>query len=214
MADINKKGEIIRQKGIKNVLEELGFKENKDFIFLNDGMNPYVLTDGEKPVGVVKINTGEERPMQFNYNGKVITVPVLSAADMSRQGAVDKDGKFKYGITSGNNGVGAIYVPGQGMVLSPNYEIKDIMQEVFRFENTDFSVPLSNGEMFENKQIQNNWGFVRGQDKMRRTAEKNFSPEELEQKRKEKMKKIETKVWDLEKDATSMMVQQHLTQRD
>ena len=34
-------GEIIRQNGIKNVLEEFGFKENKDFIFIPERQGVY-----------------------------------------------------------------------------------------------------------------------------------------------------------------------------
>ena len=194
-----KLGEIIRQNGMVEVLEQFGFEEDKDFIFLRNGPISYILTDGDRPLYAIKIHSGSERPMQFRQGAQTVEIPVTSEYDMNRAGAVDKDGKYKYGITSGNNGVGAVYIPSQGMIICPNYDIKEIMEEQFGFKDTNFGVPLSNGEMFQDRNLQNKWVFVKNQNKINRSMEKKLSKEELEQKHKEQTKKIETVTRKLEK---------------
>lgn len=191
------KGEIIRQNGIVNVLEQMGFKENEDFIFLRNGdTEPYVFVDGDKPLFAIRIYSGKENPMQVRVkyeNGKDVfkEIPVISEYDMNRHGAVDESGYFRYGITSGNNGIYAIYVPFQGMVISPKYEIKKIMETEFHFKETGFGVPLSNGAEFRDKSLQDKWRKVRDNEKYKDESEKKFSPEELEQKRKDNVQKYE-----------------------
>lgn len=166
-------GEIVRQNGIVNVLKQLGFEQDKDFIFIKNGPDEHVFMDGDRPLYAIRINSGAERPMQLQSDGKMIEIPVLSEMDMNTKGgAVDKDGKFKYGITSGNNSVGAVYIPFQGMIISPNYNIKNIMQEEFGFKDTGFGVPLSNSEQFRDKNMQEKWRFIINQDKIRRNMEK------------------------------------------
>ena len=160
-------GEIIKQNGIVNVLESLGFKRDEDFIFLPEEINRGIELD----TGVKK----QEIMLNFEkFNG-----------------SVDENGHIRYGITSGNNGVGAVYVPFQGLVLSPDYDIKNVMQEKFLLKDTGFSVPLSNGEQFVNKTLQSKWDNVRDNKKSKDLNSKNFTADELAHKRKDKMEKIE-----------------------
>ncbi len=195
------KGEIIRQNGILNVLAELGFKENEDFIFLRNGnVEPYIFMDGEKPMYAIKIYSGHEAPLQLYSQERKQTyeIPVIDELDINKQGAVDSDKHFRYGITSGNNGIGAIYVPGQGMIISPSYEIKNIMERLFRFHETGFFVPLSNGETFRSKNRQQEWNHVKNNQQWQDLRNKSLDVNEAEQKRRDKIYKIEQVTWALQ----------------
>lgn len=198
-------GEIVRQNGIINVLEQLGFKENEDFIFLRNGnTEPYVFMDGERPLYAIHIRSGKENPMQIHVKtekGKDVftEIPVVDDYEMNRRGAVDESGYARYGITSGNNGIGAVYIPFQGFIISPSYEIKNIMESNFRFKEEFFGVPLSNGEQFRDKSLQAKWKNVRDNKKNEDLSEKKYTPDELEQKHKDKTKKYEDAIFRLNK---------------
>lgn len=196
-----KDGEIIRQNGILNVLDKLGFHENEDFIFLRNGnTDPHIFMDGNKPVYAIKIYSGREAPLQIYSpeRQQTYTVPVIDDISMNQQGAVDENRHFRYGITSGNNGIGAIYIPFQGMIISPSYEIKNIMEKLFSFRETGFFVPLSNGESFRNKQQQSEWTHVKNNQQWQNLKDKSFNEIELEQKNREKIQKIEHATWKLQ----------------
>lgn len=187
------KGEIIRQNGIVNVLEQMGFKENEDFIFLRNGnTEPYLIVggvNGEEPSEAIQLGSGKRSPIVIRSKnaGKDIEIPVIDDEKMSKF-AVDKDGHYKYGVVSGNNGVSAVYIPLQGMVLSPSYEIRDIMIDWFGMKDEGFSVPMSNAESFYSKSLQQIWREMR---ERARSWYKKYTPDELEQKRKDKTKKYE-----------------------
>ena len=147
-------GEIIRQNGIKNVLEEFGFKENKDFIFIPE-------------------RQGVGYPFENGVPGSDLVLGIGAI-----RGSVDSNGHIRAAVTSGNNGVGAIYVPFQGMVLAPTYYIKNIIEKEFSVKDTDFGVPLSNGERFLSGTLQSNWDNVVSTIKSRaKTNNGKMSPE-------------------------------------
>lgn len=200
------KGEIIRQNSILNVLKELGFTENEDFIFLRNGnIDPYVFMDGDKPMYAIKIYAGHEEPLQIysQERKQTYTIQVIDDISMNHQGAVDENRHFRYGITSGNNGIGAIYIPGQGMIISPSYEIKNIMESMFRFRETGFFVPLSNGETFRNKNRQQEWNHVKNNKQWQDLKEKSFDKTELEHNNRKKIQKYEQAVWKLQESVNS-----------
>ena len=146
-------GEIIRQNGIKNILEEFGFKENKDFIFIPERQGVYY-------------------PFENGIKGSELKLGIENV-----RGSVDSNGHIRAAVTSGNNGVGAIYVPFQGMVLAPTYYIKNIIEEEFSVKDTDFGVPLSNGERFLSNTLQSNWDNVVSDMKLH-AKNRIMSPEE------------------------------------
>ena len=186
-------GEIIRQNGIVDVLEQLGFKKGTDFIFLPEEINRGIELDTGVKKTEIKLNLE-------NFKGST------------------ENGHIRYGITSGNNGVGAIYVPMQGLVLSPNYDIKNIMEEKFLLKDTGFSVPLSNGELFLNKTLQSEWDDVRDHKKGKDLNSKNFTADELKQQRTTKTEKIERAMLKLQqkinRDKMPKWAQEQLKNRD
>lgn len=164
-------GEIIRQNGIKNVLEEFGFKENKDFIFIPE-------------------RQGVGYPFENGVPGSDLVLGIGAI-----RGSVDSNGHIRAAVTSGNNGVGAIYVPFQGMVLAPTYYIKNIIEKEFSVKDTGFGVPLSNGERFLSNALQSNWDNVVSDMKLR-TKNRIMSPEE---EKEEKIKMANKVMKGLEK---------------
>lgn len=186
--------EIVHQNNILEILEQLGFKENKDFIFLP--------ADRNRPI---EIDSGAQK-----Y--------VLKLEFQDIRGAVDEKGHIKPGVTSGNNGVGAVYVPFQGMVVSPNYDIKDVMEKYFFLKDTGFSVPLSNGELLLNKSLQSKWQEVKDYEKGKKLSDKNFSSEELKQKQVNKETKFLKAKAELEKklnkDKLSVWAKEKLQELD
>lgn len=193
-------GEIIHQLGIVRLLEKLGFKENEDYIFLRNGnMNPIMLMDGDRPLYAIKIWSGKESPIQIYSEQRKNTyeIPVMDEYGMNKSGAVDENGYFRYGITSGNNGISAIYVPFQGLIISPSYELRNLMESEFYLKNTNFFVPLSNGEQFRDLRLQNQWKHVKQNVEFREKAEERFAPAEQEQRHKDKLYKYQRAAWDL-----------------
>lgn len=196
-------GEVIHQLGIVRLLEKLGFEENEDYIFLRNGnMDPIILMDGDKPMYAIKIWSGKESPIQIYSEQRKNTyeIPVMDDYEMNKSGAVDENGYFRYGITSGNNGISAIYVPHQGLIISPSYELRDLMRTKFYLKDTNFFVPLSNGEQFRDSRLQNQWKHVKRNVQYREKTEETFSPAEQEQRRRDKLRKYERASWDLLKE--------------
>lgn len=154
------KGEYVRREGITNVLKEMGYIENTDFIFLrSSNPEPYIFgSDGE--YSALWLVPGKKETV--NYAGKNID-NVITEYDLMHSFAIDnkKSGALKYGITSNNNGVAAIYIPNEGMIITPDYDLMRNAENSLLFEHTGMGVPLSNGEKLENKMLQKNWESVK-----------------------------------------------------
>lgn len=196
-------GEIISQNGIVNVLKQFGFTEGKDFIFLDEnnisdkhGTSYVIASDGKPLYGLASEDRkGKKEPVvvqHYTENGipkdRVQEIPVYSMGSKW-----DKDGHWKYGEMGSNNGVYGVYISGQGLILTENIEIPNLMRQEFRLKDSGLGIPVSNGTQFFDKSLQDKWRAVRNymKNEKSQTNDKNHNAnkQELFRRAVEQLKK-------------------------
>lgn len=196
------KGEIITQNGIVNVLQQFGFTENKDFIFLDEnnirdkhGSSYVIAADGKPLYGLAAEEKREQESIVIDHfveNGKPKDrVQKISVQAMGHKW--DENGHWKYGELGNNNGVYGIYISGQGLVLTKNVDMYNLMQQNFGLKDSSLGIPLSNGTQFWDKSLQDKWNAVQsGVNQLQNSDNKNESKASRFQSAMEKlMKKLD-----------------------
>ena len=140
--------ESVLNAGIVKVLEQHGFSENQDFMFISMNDQTDFVYDGV-PMYRITNSTTDKESFYSETLKRNITVNVINDFNM---GKTTPDGQ-----TSDNNSVYAVYVPYQGFVFTKNPKIKQLMEQEFQFKDTHFGIPLSNGGKFRDEKKQNAW---------------------------------------------------------
>jgi len=142
--------DIVIQNGIVKILEQKGYYKDKDFIFVGHDSETDLQFDGV-PMYRFAEYTNNTTSFYSEKLKKDITLEVINSANMYNG---------KWGQTSSNNGVYAVYVHKQGFVFTTNPEIKQLMEQEFKFQDTHFGIPLSNGAQFRDEKLQAIWKKV------------------------------------------------------
>jgi len=162
MDDVN---DVIVKDGIVNVLEHKGFYKDKDFIFVGNNSETDFSFDG---VPMYRIAEYQNNTTSFYLDElkRDVTLDIINSFSMRKPGV--------WGQTSSNNGVYAVYVPKQGFVFTINPEIKQLMEKEFKFQDTHFGIPLSNGAQFRDKKLQTTWKTMLFMEETKKLKKKNI----------------------------------------
>jgi hypothetical protein len=130
---------------IKKALEQRGFYENADFIFVGMNNETDFMFDGV-PMYRIANYQNDETTIYFEPLKRDLTLHVIRDLNMGTGGQ-----------TSSNNDVQAVYIPKQGFIFTKAPEIKWLMEKEFNFKDTHFGIPLSNGAIFRDDKQQKIW---------------------------------------------------------
>ena len=138
--------DITNYDDVKKVLEQRGFSENQDFMFVGMDSETDFMFDGIPMYRIANYlnNTTNFYSEQLKRD---LTLEVISDFNM---GVENKQ-------TSGNNGVYAVYLKKHGFIFTKKPEIKQVMEKDFGFKDTHFGNPLSNGAKFRDDKKQKIW---------------------------------------------------------
>ncbi len=130
---------------IKKALEQRGFAENANFIFVGMNSETDFMFDGVPTYRIANYQN-DETTIYFEPLKRDLTLHVIHDLNMGTGGQ-----------TSSNNGVYAVYIPKQGFIFTQNHEIKWLVEKEFNFKDTHFGIPLSNGAIFRDDKQQKIW---------------------------------------------------------
>ena len=133
---------------IKKVLEQRGFSENQDFMFVGMNSETDFMFDGI-PMYRIANYLNDETTIYFEPLKRDLTLHIIRDLNMGSGGQ-----------TSSNNDVYAVYIPQQGFIFTKIPEIKWLMEKEFNFKDTHFGIPLSNGATFRDDKQQKIWKQV------------------------------------------------------
>ena len=130
---------------IKKALQQRGFSENQDYMFVAMNSETDFVHDGV-PMYRIANYLNDETTIYFEPLKKDLTLHVIRDLNMGAGGQ-----------TSGNNDVYAVYIPSQGFIFTTNHNIKHMMEQDFGFKDTHFGIPLSKGGKFRDDKKQKIW---------------------------------------------------------
>ena len=154
--------DVIIQNGIVKILEQKGYHKDTDFMFVDMNSETDLQFDGVPMYRIAEYQNDKTNVYSEKLK-KDVTLEIISSANMYNG---------NWGQTSSNNGVYAVYVHKQGFIFTTNPEIKQLMEQEFKFQDTHFGIPLSNGAQFRDDKLQSIWKQILLNDGIKKVKQK------------------------------------------